>query len=68
MDEYEPWKNVERVYIIPYDRVSGRKAITIVKNPSRLTWYDDLIVHDKLFNGAYRSMDIKKCKVLRKDE
>lgn len=40
-------KNIERIYVIPWEDVVKTTNIEIVKNPSRCTWYDNV-------NNAYR--------------
>lgn len=65
MDAY--WKNVERIYVVPFERAIKRSSIGIVKEPSRSTWYSDLIIDEKPFNNVYHNMRIENCKVLRKN-
>lgn len=70
MDQYEPWKNVKKVYAIPYEHVMNNKGITITditSKYSRLKW-ESFKIDEKPFNDTYHKMDIKRCKVLRKDE
>ena len=58
-------KNVERVYIIPWEEVIKRKSISIVKDPSKgVQWYEKYRVDEKPYNDAYHSMDLSS--ILRK--
>lgn len=50
----QDWKYIERIYIIPYELVMIRKAIEIVKNPSRKTWYEEYRVDEKPYNDIYQ--------------
>lgn len=66
MDRSKPWKNVERVYVIPKDIVIKRSSITIYKNPSRSAWYEDFRIDERPFNDVYHNMSLGNCKVLKK--
>lgn len=60
-------KNVERVYIIPWEEVIKRKSISIIKNPSKgVQWYEKYRIDEKLYNDTYHNMSIDDCPVLRK--
>lgn len=56
MDTYEPWKDVERVYIIPWAEAIKRSGLTIVRDPSRDVWYYEFRVDEKPFNDNYHSL------------
>lgn len=70
MDQYEPWKNVKKLYAISYGYVINNKGITITditSKYSKLKW-ERFKIDEKPFDDTYHKMDIKRCKVLRKDE
>lgn len=56
MDEYELWKNVERVYIIPWAEVIKRSGFAIIRKPSRDVWYYEFRVDAEPFNDNYHSL------------
>lgn len=61
MDQYEPWKNVQRVYIIPINALDKYRYITnigIIKNPSRGVWYEKFRIDENPFNDTYNTVDI----------
>lgn len=66
MDDNKPWKDVVRIYAIPYDELYGLTGLS-VSSISKSKW-DKFRTDEKPFNDTYHKMDIKKCKVLRKDE
>lgn len=75
MDEYKPWRNVRRIYIIPYQEIIGIGNIGIYMDPdsSRGPFrYDSYIVDERQFNLIYQSLDFKHdpilSKIFRKDE
>lgn len=68
MDENWPWKNVERIYAIPWEVVGYRKKIGIYNNPSRGGWYKEFRIDEKSFNDTYHNMNLTNCKVLRKNK
>jgi hypothetical protein len=53
-------KNIERIYIFPKNEAIKRRSLTIYKNPSRGTWYDNpkngYRVDEKLYNESYQSL------------
>lgn len=65
MDQYEPWKNVLRIYAIPSNVLMNQGTVSIGANGSK---WDKFIIDEKQFNSTYHKMDIKKCRVLKKDE
>lgn len=73
MDQYEPWKNVKRVYAIPCEYVMNQIGVTITEAPSSKgkwegTKWGQFRLDERQFIDTYHKMDITKCKVLRKDE
>ena len=68
MDMYQPWKNVMRVYAIPCEEVGSITDITIQNSLSVGLKWERFRIDEKPFGYTYHRMDIKKCKVLRKDE
>lgn len=59
MDENRPWKNIERIYKIPYRDVSDQKSITITKDPSRIVRsYEEFRIDEKPFNDTYHNMEM----------
>lgn len=66
MDGNWPWKDVKRMYAIPWEAVGYRKRINIYKNPSRGGWYKEFRIDEKPFNDTYHNMKLENCKVLRK--
>lgn len=65
MDGNWPWKNVGRIYAIPWEVVGYRKKIGIYKNPSRGGWYKEFRIDEKPFNDTYHNMNLTNCKVLK---
>lgn len=55
-DKYEPWKNIERVYIIPVSHINTL-SIT-VRYLSKDRKYDIYKIDEKPFNETYHSVDI----------
>lgn len=53
------WKYVERVYLIPRDRINVT-SITIIKDLSRGGWYEEFRVDEKPYNDIYQSVEIPK--------
>lgn len=60
MNNEEPWRHVERVYIIPEDcsELYGQRYVSIYENPSRKSKWDKFIVDEKPYNDTYHKMDI----------
>lgn len=51
MDEHWPWRNVIRVYMIPYKDVYHLKSISISRYPSRESKWDRYrVIDEKLYN------------------
>lgn len=65
MDQYELWKDVKRVYAIPWEDAIKRSTITIYENPSRISWYRDFEIDVKPFNDTYHKMDVTTCMLNR---
>jgi len=68
MDKNVPWKDVERLYVIPSDTVLNtvKSGITITKNPSKGSqWYEEFRIDEKPFNDTYHNMKLDNCKILR---
>lgn len=59
MDENKPWRNVERVYKIPQEEFSNRRCITIIKDPSRGTWYEKYRIEEGPFNSSWHDIKTK---------
>lgn len=75
MDEYKPWRNVRRIYIIPNQEIMGIGHIGIYADPdsSRGPFrYDSYIADERQFNLIYQSLDFNHdsilSKIFRKDE
>lgn len=58
MDNNKLWRCVEMAYIIPVCEFRNRSGFSIIKNPSRITWYHTYRVDEKPFDDIYRSVDI----------
>jgi len=58
MDSKEPWENVERAYMIPYDFVLDQKSVTITRDSLRGCKWDEFRTDKKIFNDAYHNMEI----------
>ena len=65
MDDNEPWRDVERVYVIPEEETFGRSTLNIIKNPSRTVWYEIFRIDERPYNDAYHHMKLENCKVLK---
>lgn len=69
MDMNWPWKDVYRVYAIPWKAVGNRKSMGITKNPSKdKLWYEKFRIDVEPFNDTYHSMKLSNCTVLRKHQ
>lgn len=66
MDQYEHWKDVMRIYIIPTHKITTTTTITIYLSSSRITWYENFEIDVKPYNNTYHNMDIERCPALRK--
>lgn len=72
MDNNEPWKNIERVYAIPYIQMAGEYRIYIHRDLSKLTrhsryeYLEQFRIDITPFNNTYHDMKLENCKVLRK--
>lgn len=66
MDQYEPWRNVLKLYAIPSSKISTSTTITIYENKSirGSRWYEEFEIDAKPFNDTYHSIDINKCPML----
>lgn len=40
-------KNIIRVYIFPWEEIIKRTSVSIIKNPSRSTWYEQYAIKDE---------------------
>lgn len=60
MDEYEPWRNIEKVYIIPKYRIKYISGTSFTKNSSRVDNYKKFRVDENPYNDVYHSVDIPK--------
>lgn len=60
MDEYDIWKNVERVYIFPKFEVENIVNTAITKYSSMSGWYDKYKVDETRYNNMYHSVDIPR--------
>lgn len=52
----ENWNNVIRVYAIPIEEIIERSSITIIENPSRVTWYDKYEIDERPYNDYYHEL------------
>ena len=68
MDEYWPWKNVRRVYAIPWEVISHKTGFDIYQDPPKRAdpWYEEFRIDEKPFNDTYHNMKLDNCPVLRK--
>lgn len=70
MDNNWPWKDVDRLYAIPWEVVVNRNkwSISITKNPSKgVQWYEEFRIDERPFNETYHNMKLENCKILRKE-
>lgn len=68
MDEYNPWKNVLRVYTIPYHEIINICTIGIYKDPDSSKGpfrYDSYICDNGEFNTIYKSIDFNNDPILK---
>jgi len=65
MDDNWPWKNVEKVYAIPWEIVGYKKGIQIGKDYKKFL-YDEFRIDERPFNDIYHKMKLENCPVLRK--
>lgn len=68
MDEYWPWKNVERVYAISWEVVCGKKGFYIYKDSFKSEWCEEFRIDEKPFNDTYHNMKLSNCSILSKDK
>ena len=68
MDNNWPWKDVKKVFAVPWKNAINRKSITIYYEPPRSVWYEDYKIDVKSFNDVYHKMKLENCNVLRKDK
>lgn len=63
-----------RIYAIPYKEIADEVMIHIyeywskVRGGSKFERLEKFRIDEKQFNDTYHKMDIKRCKILRKDE
>lgn len=71
MDKNVPWRDIEKVYVIPESELYGEVRINIYKDfsnvRSRFKWVDKFRVDEKVFNDIYHTMKLENCKILRKN-
>jgi hypothetical protein len=60
-------KNVERVYIFPYEEVMMRCGISVTKNFSDMPWYEKYEIDATRYNDTYRNLKLIDCPGLRKN-
>lgn len=66
MDCNWPWKDVVRVYVIPWEAIGDISYITIYENPSKESRWEEFRTDERSFNSTYHNMKLENCKVLRK--
>jgi hypothetical protein len=67
MDRNKPWKDIERVYAIPWEVIVSRNKcnVTISRNSlKRGYWYEEFRIDEKSFNETYHNMKLENCKIL----
>lgn len=77
MDKYEPWKDVDRMYVIPIDDLykhNCEDGINVyrdwykLRKLSRFEWIEKFRIDERPYNNTYRNMKLENCKILRKDK
>jgi len=70
MDEYWPWKNVRRVYAIPWEVISHKTGFDIYQDPPKRAdpWYEEFRIDEKPFNDTYHNMKLSDCPILNKNK
>lgn len=49
-------KNIDRIYIIPWEEIYIRKNIEIIEEPSKGGWYEEYRIDEKPYNDAYHKI------------
>lgn len=61
MDGYDIWKNVERIYIIPKDKIRPSSNLKIYKNSvGEAMYYEQFMVDVRPYNDIYHSVNIPR--------
>lgn len=66
MDEYKPWKNVVRVYIIPSEYIDVENITIYNTMSTRLNRWHEFQIDEKSYNDIYHNMKLDNCEVLRR--
>jgi hypothetical protein len=61
------YKNIERIYAIPIDKLPATRGLTIYKDPKIKPWYEQYRIDEKPYNDVYHSMKIGNCLVLKNE-
>lgn len=64
----EDYKNIERMYAIPVDKLPMAQGLTIYKDPKNRPWYEEYRIDEKPYNDTYHSMSIDNCEVIKNDK
>lgn len=59
------YKNIDRMYAIPVDKLPESEGLTIYKEPKVRPWYEDYRIDEKPYNDVYHSMKIEDCPVIK---
>lgn len=57
MDEYSPWKNVIRVYIIPYEELECLRSLAICKDAKSSKW-EKFRIDEKIFDDIWNNLSL----------
>lgn len=62
------YKDIERIYAIPVDKLPTSAGFTIYKDPKSPAWYEEHRIDEKPFNDIYHSLNIEDCSVIKNDK
>jgi hypothetical protein len=62
------YKNIERMYAIPENKIPLAAGLTIYKEPKNYAWYEEYRIDEKPYNDTYHSMNIDNCPVIKDDK
>ena len=60
MDDNEPWKDIKKMYAIPFKEIIKHKShINIYDNSLKCGWYEEFRIDSVPYSGTYRNLDSK---------
>ncbi len=64
----ENYKDIERIYVIPADKLPVSAGLTIYKEPKNPAWYEKYRIDESPFNETYHSLKIEDCSVIANEQ